>query len=275
MITNLTRGGSSAAALLLTTVLAAGGLSVSCSATKAPSNISATVQSTPTQTPAPAPRPIKVGTLLDRSYSTGPTRTPPLTQEQLEKFIAMLQVSGGELAIGYIDDDSDKPFLRLRIDPPPPLPVKPESVTNPLRQSDLNTQYANEMRRFQNILSGWREETDRRITTFRTAAAGFITCLADPHCRSKRTDVVEAVKRADLFLAEPESQEFVRVLFIVSDGQETLKIQAKNPPVLKSHPAILLINGASSTGILKAYQPECFEGIDAAQRRLDIIRRTE
>lgn len=210
----------------------------------------------------------KIALLPDRSGSVDSTRTPLITMEQLDELIAFLCKHSGEIAFGLIDDDSNQPFARLRIDPQPDAPTTTAQKNNPYEQEKLINQYKDEMRRYKSREQQWRTEIDRRVEAFKDAVQPMIDCLHNQKCRSHTTDVAEGLKRADLFLSEKEAATLKStILLLITDGLETVKPNSA-PPTLKSRPRIILVNGSASLGILKDYEVEAVEGIDAAIRRI-------
>lgn len=215
----------------------------------------------------------KIAALADRSGSVEKTRTPPMTMAQMDDLIAFVREKSGEIAFGFVDEDSNQPFLRLRIEQRPIAPIAPDAKNNPFEQEKLINQYKAKVRDYQKLELKWRTETNDRIAEFRPAAEKLINCLSDKKCRSGVTDVTEAVKRADLFLSEDEKIPPTCVMLLVTDGLETAKPKAA-PPTIRSQPHILVVNGSASSGILETYRPLAFEDIDAAIRHITRIQPT-
>jgi hypothetical protein len=211
---------------------------------------------------------LKVVILADRSGSVEHTRTPLITMSQLQEVINLLRSHSGEIAFGFIDDDSNRPFLRLRIARGPLMPTAPAQRNNPYEQERLLDQYKRAMRQFNDQLRQWQFDTNQRIETFKTEAQPMIDCLDDKQCRSNTSDVLEGLKRADLFLSENEVvTNQVNTLMLITDGLETTRPK-NGAPTLKSHPRIIVVNGSGSLGVLKNYRVDAVEGIDAAIRQI-------
>ena len=254
--------------VVLVGFLTLGGLTVcqtSCSTEK-----STEVVKTSAKEPISVKQPVflKIAVMPDRSGSIDSTRTPEITMTQLEKIIALVRENSGEIAFGFIDDDSNQPFIRLRIEPRPTPPPKPDEKNNPFDEEKVLADYKKKMREFKILDQKWLTETNQRILTFKADAQGLIDCLHDRECRSKVTDVLEGIKRADLFLNEKETvNSMMRVMLLISDGLETVKPEA-TPPALKSNPQIIVVNGSASLGVLKNYDVDAVEGIDRAIGRI-------
>lgn len=210
----------------------------------------------------------KIAILSDKSGSVDSTRTPFITMEQLEELIDFLRRNSGEIAFGFIDDDSNQPFQRLRIEARETPPSKPELKNNPYEQEKLLNKYITEMNAYKSRDRRLQAEINRRVEVFKSAVQPMIDCLHDNTCRSGSTDVFESLRRADLFLTENEAvANQTNILVLITDGLETVRPGAA-APILKSQPRIIVVNGSASLGVLKKYQVEPVENIDAAIRQI-------
>jgi hypothetical protein len=262
------------AVLILLLCLAPAGAQLACSSRKLTSvdapraDQKSAMGSKAEAAPGEQKRFIKIALLSDRSGSIDSTRTPAITAEQLEELIAFLRRHSGEIAFGFIDDDSNQPFVRLRIERRQSAPPPPEAKNNPYEQEKFINQYKAALRQFRERDQQWQTETDRRVEAFMASVRPMLACLHEKGCRSGSTDVVEGLKRADLFLAEPEEAATkTNILLLVTDGLETVRPNTL-PPALRSKPRIILVNGSASLGILQSYDVVAVEGIDAAIRRV-------
>ena len=213
---------------------------------------------------------LKIGLMQDASISTNSTRTPSITMPQLENFITLLREHPGELAFGFIDENSNELFIRLRTQPRPTLPVKPKELANPFAEEQARNEYRAKKQPYEERLSKWQGETDKQIEIFKSKVEPLLVRLTDKKTKSKITDVVEGIKRADLFLSETEQMPTLRVLFLITDGLETANPKAPTS-VLRSQPKIFLINGSANVGILKNYDVEAVENIETGIRRVGEI----
>ncbi len=206
-------------------------LQTSCTAEK-----SSAVVKTVERNSVPVKQPVclKIVVMPDRSGSIDSTRTPQITLAQLDKIVAIVRESCGEIAFGFIDDDSNQPFIRLRIELRPVPPLKPDEKNSPFDQEKLLADYKKQSREFKKLDLKWQTDTDREIENFKIAAQPLLDCLHVKKCRSGNTDVFEALRRADLFLNEKEKVEpTLRLMFLITDGLETVKPKTA-PPALQS-----------------------------------------
>jgi len=74
-----------------------------------------------TQGEAQQPNPIRMVVFQDKTGSSATTRTSQLNEDDFTAPIGLLRCTGGELAVGIVDDVSNIPLARLRIEPPPTL----------------------------------------------------------------------------------------------------------------------------------------------------------
>src|SRR5262249_29496918 len=112
----------------------------------------------------------------------------------------------------------------------------------------------------------WLNVSQRAIADFKSVVRPMI----EGKTRSRRTDVYSALNRADLYLAEPDNTLSTgnpqsRYMLVISDGLDN-----RSRPIgqMRSQARIILVNGSASIGMMKAFNPERFEGIDAALIRI-------
>lgn len=209
--------------------------------------------------------PIRVATMLDKTGSANKTRTQQPGADSFKPVIERLCVSGGELSVGIIRDNSNRPLLRLRIETPP-APVKPNDDKEDYADvlAEKQDEYDKKLRAYKQEYKAWEEETERRVAQFTTD----LQPLLNQPANARHTDVFNALFRADLFLAEQEvgfkkpSQKFI---LLNSDCQDNVGISAKRL-TLQSGAQVIVINGVGSIGPLKSFKPVLFESLDAAMR---------
>lgn len=237
-------------------------LSAACSkvATQSSESVSITASATPIVV-ATQPIPLKVAIFSDQSASANWTKTPPLTADHFQPIIAALAERAGELTFGLIRDDSNKGLVRLRIELPPVPPVKPERKGNPFQNAKEMQNYEAVRSQYAETRARWEQEKDDRIAIF-LAAGGLL--LKQP-ANAPRSDVWNALARANLFLSEPDAAFSAarRVVVLVSDGADTAKARRVN---LKEDITLILVNGSASVGSLGALKPQLFESVEPALR---------
>jgi hypothetical protein len=216
---------------------------------------------------APQPLvPLKIAILQDKSGSVDSTRTPRITMAQFDILIAALEKRGGSLAFGFIDDDSNKSFTTLRIAARPIPPVEPSKEGNPFKVAEAQSKYKKEQEEFEINERQWRSETNQAIVAFRSA----VTPLIEDRRRSRATDIYSGLNRADLYLAEADTtfssdNSPKRYMLVISDGLDNMRRPLAE---MRSQAQIILVNGSASIGAMKAFNPERFEGIEAALLRI-------
>ncbi|MBX3291553.1 MAG: hypothetical protein KF881_01535 [Acidobacteria bacterium] len=213
-------------------------------------------------------RVMKIGLMLDKSGSAESTRTKQPSLEDIQPLIERIKQSGGELAVGLISDNSNMPLVRLRIDLRPAAPTRPDS--NEYSAEKLAAAYDKydvDTKAYKTKFAAWEVETSRRVERFTADVAK----LFQQKPNSRRTDVMNALNRVDLFLSEkdPFPADTARVIILNSDAQDNVK--AKLMP-LTSEARLIVVNGIGSVGSLKALNPELFESLESA---IDQITRGE
>lgn len=217
----------------------------------------------PVPTPAPPPGPpVKLGVMNDKTGSAGETRTQQLTAADLDPLIELLRRRGGELALGLITDDSNRPLLRLRLDAPPAPPPPPPKEGNAFEVAERMDAYRSARAAYEREAKEREDGAERRIEEFRRAAAELLSRKPD----ARRSDVWGAIQRADLFLAEEDAgwtRPPDRFIALISDAQDN----ARRPrAALRSGARLLVVNGAGSLGSVGSLDPVRFESPAAAWR---------
>ena len=239
-------------------------LQIGCStgsAVQAGGSVSAKDAITTLATPAER-TPVRVAVIQDKTLSTGETRTPQLKLEDMDPLVELLGQTGGELAVGVIHDRSNLTFARLRIDAAPVEPVAPVEADNPLERRKQHAAFRKQKEKFTADEQDWQDRMQTRIGGFQDAVDPILAMAAD----AKRSPVWDAVKRADLFLSESESDvnmEAHRYALLITDGLDD--VGARSVPV-HSGTRILIVNGAGQLGALAVLKPQRFESIEAAIR---------
>jgi hypothetical protein len=216
--------------------------------------------------------PLEVAMMQDKSRSSKKYRTSQLKTDDLTPIIERLRACGGELAVGIIKAESNQSLARLYVPAPnlKPLPEAPsrEEAGNAFDYHQAMKQYKKARAKAKKARQATREqhrrEVERRVKAFKAEVAKLLkTAPAAAH-----TDVWGGIRRAELFLAEPNAgydTPLEKAMIIVSDARDN----AGKPPVeipLESGAQVLLVNGAPSLGSLKKVDPTRFESIAGAVR---------
>ncbi len=204
---------------------------------------------------------LRVVIFIDQTRSMDGARVAPVVAAQFTPLYERLAISGGELAVGLVRDDSDRPFARLFVPAPPAAPPARQQPKNVFeaaaaRRRDNAERARNEQRRRE-----WRSDLTARQAVFKRTVEPILSRPAD----APTTDIWSALRRADVFLSEPNAfgpaKNFV---IFVSDGVETASRAAA--PRFSAPAQILLVNGAGEIGKLAPLAPIRFESFDAAVR---------
>lgn len=210
--------------------------------------------------------PLALATMFDQTASANSTRTEQPNLPELMPLIERIKRSGGELAMGLIRDRSNRPLLRLRIEPPPIAPNRPSNGGNTYEVARRLDQYDADYREFQYKYDIWQQTANERIKVFVEALRAL---LAQP-ANARRTDLFNALARADLFLSEASlgfgtTTRPLKMILLVSDGKDNVGAKI---PAMRSNARIIVVNGVGSLGSLERLNPPPlqFESFEAAVR---------
>lgn len=206
--------------------------------------------------------PLRVVVFVDQTTSMDGARVAPVMAAQFAPVYERLAISGGELAVGLVRDDSDRPFARLFVPAPPDAPTARPQPKNMFEAAAARKREDAERARHEQVRRSWRSDATARQAVFARTVEPLLARPAD----APSTDIWSALRRADVFLSEPNA--FARptrnVVILVSDGVETTSRAAA--PRLSAPAQILLVNGAGEIGKLAPLAPIRFESLDAALR---------
>lgn len=222
---------------------------------------------------APAPKagashaacaaPIKVALLGDKTSSTELSRTQQIQADDLQPLVELISRCGGELALGFVTDDSNRSLVRLRVEVPDAAPEPPKlNGVPPFEAARLQDDYRKKKAEHERRMAKWDEQTARHKARFERNAREWLT--KQPGFTS--SDVWGALQRAELFIEEaPASWPAApqRYILLVSDGEDN----ASRPEVtLSAETQLILVNGSASVGDLQRLNPHRFESLDSATR---------
>ncbi|MEK6288724.1 MAG: hypothetical protein AABO57_23655 [Acidobacteriota bacterium] len=204
---------------------------------------------------------VKVALFLDRTGSWSEMRIKPVAAEDIKPLLDLIAQTGGEIAFGIIREQSNRPLVRARIDPPPVKPEEPKKG-NPLKDVEERAKYQTLRAKYDDDKRQWESDKDQKLQRF----LAEIKPLVDQEPDARVTDIWNAVARAELFLLEKDSSAAASqhsYLVLITDGLETA---SGKPVVLKSQAKVVLVNGAGKIGALEPLNPIRFEGLEAAMR---------
>lgn len=240
---------------------------------------------TPLTLPSPPTAPVRIGVLQDKSGSIDEHRVESPDAESLRALAEILIPSGGEMAVSSICSDSDRPFIRKRIEEPlllevsqlnnPDLPVSVDENLNAFAKRQDQQRFEDEIAAFMAARSEDEQLIDAHHQGLKVHAqeakiqleafvdADLAPILNTP-ANCQETDIWGAIARAELFLLEsPDSWRTPPTLFliVITDGLDTA---AKRPVAISDDIQILLVNGSASTGVFESIDHLAFENFAAA-----------
>jgi hypothetical protein len=215
---------------------------------------------------------------VDKTGSVKSSKIPSLTIDPV-KTLAQAGAKGGvEIRIGNVCTDSDRPLASFYISEPPlPLDQPPQKPTlqtagNPLNLSKLNVDYRKQLAIYQQREAEYKQEVaarDRQIEQKIVTFTSNVEKLLKQPANCGATDIIGMMKRADLYLNEPDTnwrQKPRKVAILITDGLETVKANPK-PIEWTSKAEVVLVSSGGEAGILKPLLTNTpFESIDAAVR---------
>jgi hypothetical protein len=217
----------------------------------------------------PAPRsthptlpPLRVVVFVDQTTSMDGARVAPVIASQFAPVYERLARSGGELAVGLVREESDRPFARLFVPTPPDAPSAGRRPKNVFEAAAARKREDAQQARYEQIRRARQSDIAARQAVFVRTVEPLLSPAAD----APSTDIWSALRRADVFLSEPNAfgRPTVNVVVLVSDGVETASRAAA--PRMSAPALILLVNGAGEIGKLGPLAPIRFESLDAALR---------
>jgi hypothetical protein len=204
--------------------------------------------------------PVKIAVFLDKTKSIDVNRVQPVSMADLVPIMDCVRHRGGELAVGLIRDDSNRSLERLLVPEPPESPTSPDEMQNPFLLAERRSEYEKESRAYKLKMERWQVTVDQNMAAFQDRLALLLKSPAD----AGRTDVWSAVRRAELFLSEPEDcwgSTPIKYTILVTDGEDN--VRRKNVEI-RSGSKILVVNGAAALGCLENLQPVRFESVPSA-----------
>lgn len=189
--------------------------------------------------------------------------------DDLTPLFDRLRVSGGEIGFGRITDDSDMPLIRCYVPEPPEPPTFPPAPSgNVFANANLRKREEAERKKYEAKRRAWEADANARINAF---IAAITPVLAAPPT-APRTDIVAAIARGDLMIAEPSSfrRPAQTAIVVITDGYHNATAAATL--TLRSNTQVVIVNGIGSLGILEklSLRPLRFESTAAAIRYITI-----
>jgi hypothetical protein len=204
--------------------------------------------------------PILVFGSLDKTGSAPSSKIPNAASKDFQPIVEKIKQQGGEIRVGIICDDSDKPLASFYLAEPPTIPTAPDPLpkagkVNPLELPKLRkehsakvAEYDKQMASYKTLVAERNKEADRRSQDFITQ----LDALTSKPSSCQSTDIVGMVKRGDLFLSETNrwQQTPKKFALLITDGVETRQAPPKSLR-FTSEPKVVLVSSGGQTGILQ------------------------
>lgn len=210
------------------------------------------------------PAPLRAAALLDGTASRDAARINA-SIDDLTPLFDRLRTSGGEIGFGRITDDSNLPLIRCYVPEPPEPPSFPAVPTgNVFASANARKREDAERRKYEAKRRAWEAEANARINAF---IAAITPLLAAPPT-APRTDILGAIARGDLMMAEPSpfQRPAQTAIVVITDAYHNTTAAAT--PVLRSNAQVVIVNGIGALGVLDKLTPRPlrFESTAAAVR---------
>lgn len=214
------------------------------------------------------PAPLRAAALLDGTASRDAARITA-SLDDLAPLFDRLRVSGGEIGFGRITDDSDMPLIRCYVPEPPEPPTFPAAPTgNVFANANTRKREEAERKKYDAKRRAWEADANARINAF---IAAITPLLAAPPI-APRTDIIGAIARGDLMMAEPSPFRGAAqtAIVVITDGYHN--VTTASTPTLRSNAQVVIVNGIGALGILDKLipRPLRFESTAAAVRYITI-----
>jgi hypothetical protein len=211
----------------------------------------------------PDRNPLEIVLFKDQTPSRYTNGVPELSESDFETPLRLLQRYGGDLAIGWIRDQSNKPLMHCHFDEPPiPNAQKPQKKGNVFLREKATKKYAQDLHKDASLVSEWRQGNQKSLVDCRATIKEALQWHPD----APRTDIAGALRRAQLVFGEPQDSWLLppqHYLVMVTDGFGNVSGPA--PEMLLST-KLLLVNSAGTLGTLEPFKPLRFENLASAFR---------
>ncbi|MEA5554829.1 hypothetical protein VB713_28300 [Anabaena cylindrica UHCC 0172] len=211
-----------------------------------------------------AKNPLRIVILIDKSSSMSGARVESVTLKDIEPIFQTLKSHGGEIAIGQICEDSNKPLKRLQI--PDIKALKSIDLNNTPKPQRDNTggsfDKVEKEKKYQKKLEQYQKEIDGNVKTLEQHQQDLAKRLKDAEAEITKfqadiqpllnertncgaTDVWGGIKRSEVFLQE-DSQIWHnsprKFAVLISDGFHNTGVK---PITVKGDSQYILVNGLS------------------------------
>jgi hypothetical protein len=223
--------------------------------------------------------PMVIFIAIDKTGSAKSSKIPNLTIDPVISLVQTVAKNSGELRVGNVCTDSDLALASFYASELPSpldiqLPQKPtiQTAGNPLNLPKLNVEYRKQLAIYQQREAAYKQEVAARDRSNQQKMGIFVSQvkkLLEQPANCGATDIIGMMKRADLYMNEPDAnwkQKPRKVAILITDGLETVKANPK-PIEWTSKAEVVLVSSGGEAGILKPLLTNTpFESIDAAVR---------
>jgi len=207
--------------------------------------------------------PLRVVVGIDESGSMATANVAPTTVASLAPIFDRLETSGGELAVAFITEQSNGPFLRLYIPQPPDALTVTHRTSGNIFEAAAEKKHEDQERgRYAAQYRTWRADASARVNAFSVVLGQRLQHAPV----APRTDIRSALARANLFLAEPitYTRPPKNLAIFITDGIDNSN---GTPAPAFSVPAdIFIVNGSGTIAYLMPLHPTRFESLESALR---------
>ena len=225
-----------------------------------------TTPPTPSSGPAPTvpgcAAPLRFVVFQDKTDSGNWNRTPQISAGDLEPIVERATVCGGQVAVGLVGADSNRPLVRLHVDAPPSPPQEPDLEGNPFFAAEALEAYEKEREAYEAAAATHQRRVRSETERFLQQAGELLASAPD----QMRTDVWGAVDRGAYVFGEPTDGWALSpqdVLVLITDAEDNV---ATERVPLPGGVSVYLVNGNPVLGPLEGLNPIRVEAFDAVVR---------
>jgi hypothetical protein len=210
---------------------------------------------------------VRLVVIADQTGSAPENRIAPINETHIRSLLQGMAQCGGEMGIIAVTDDSRRPLVRVRVErfdlAPPQSPIWD---SNPYLRRGQRTRFSQDSTKYEGDRQAWRARTDSTVNAFISRVRPILSRGFD----APRTDLCNALQRADIFLREEGTEAFQAHMLINSDGGENVRPRtARHCRVLPGTTEIAVVSGSGEIGVIEEYRHHLFESLESAIRWLN------
>lgn len=204
------------------------------------------------------PTSLRILVVYDASASMGDANITPPTRGDLRVLADAVAKTGGDIAYTLVTAMPEA-LTRLHIEPPPPAPILPTSLSNnPFIKAKEQAGIKPKMDEYHRQLEAHQAATAARIQA-------FLDAIANRHVPPARaSNINAALDRASIFFSETNDQPTTNWLLLICDGADTTgrPLTATFAQSLQT----IVVHRSSAIGIFTQLNPRpaIFESVESA-----------